>query len=510
MEIKKALLEDAFKAGVREVLPDRILPAWLQKCDNPKCRTFDLAIGPTDGALMQDQNQVTFKDLKGVKVIGFGKASLAMAAQVADVLGRESIMTGSVLSAPSTLELQSDLQGFEVHRGAANNLPDEAAASAAARIIQEVQKPPIHHGQQLTLVLVSGGGSALLPAPVAGLDLDTKTQLIRSLHEAGAAIQEVNTVRTVLSRVKGGKLAAGAHPDIPLVSLIISDIVGDPIDLIASGPTVTSRLTEQEMRQKAKEILIKYRIQVPQEVMRLLDQVPPDITKRPENLHNFVVVNNRFAVETCANEVRRRFSMLSDPPTTEQKVVVLPMPLTGDCRDLARSFAELGLWLASLDSSKQTSEDCRQRLGWDEKCEAEFGRFMAADSTLRDLVVVGGGETTAVVTGKGKGGRNQEMALVVARALGQLVPGYPCQVGFMSAGTDGIDGPTDAAGAVVHGGTCEDVAKQLHLDPEHFLANNDSYNFFKLLNDSEPSLIFTGHTGTNVMDVQMIWVSKNQ
>ena len=82
MEIKKAILEDAFKAGVREVLPDRILPAWLQKCDNPKCGTFELAIGPTDGALMQDQNQVTFKDLKGVKVIGFGKASLAMAAQV--------------------------------------------------------------------------------------------------------------------------------------------------------------------------------------------------------------------------------------------------------------------------------------------------------------------------------------------------------------------------------------------------------------------------------------------
>ena len=198
----------------------------------------------------------TFFGLKGVKVVAFGKASLSMAAEVLSILGPDSVLPGSVISAPKSSTLPNPV-GFEVHRGAADNLPDQEAAIAAGRIMEEVSNVNACQGH-IVLVLVSGGGSALLPAPIDGLDLDTKTDLIRNLHNSGASIQEVNTVRTVLSKVKGGRLAEAATA--PLVSLIISDVVSDPLNLIASGPTVPLPCSRQEMQQRAWHVMENYNV----------------------------------------------------------------------------------------------------------------------------------------------------------------------------------------------------------------------------------------------------------
>ena len=415
--------------------------------------------------------------------MAFGKASLSMAAEVLSILGPDSVLPGSVISAPKSSTLPNPV-GFEVHRGAADNLPDQEAATAAGRILEEVSNVNACQGH-IVLALVSGGGSALLPAPIDGLDLDTKTDLIRNLHTSGASIQEVNTVRTVLSKAKGGRLAEAATA--PLVSLIISDVVGDPLDLIASGPTVPLPYSRQEMQRRAWHVMEKYNVHkdLPQAVQDKLKASPDKNKLKRSDLFNFIIANNWRAVQAFACHFQEF--------VPASKVVMLQQPLTGDCRELGSAFGELALFLDGKTS--ELAAKSAALLGWNDGhwSEWELGGF-------KHFCVVGGGETTAVVRGRGKGGRNQEMALVVAQHLNK-VTALECV--FMSSGTDGIDGPTCAAGAIVDDNTI-DRAEKLSIDPEAYLANNDSYNFFKLLNDH----VITGHTGTNVMDLQVLWITK--
>ena len=227
--------------------------------------------------------------------------------------------------------------------------------------------------------------------------------------------------------------------------------LGDPVELIASGPTVDNGLTSEELRLQASDVVRKYQIDVPDSVRVLLEQptrltseVPKPSKKWLLNIHNFVIANNKTAVTTCAERLR---SLVQS-----SQIVLLEEPLVGDCRKLAEAFSKLAIHLNNR--SHELESETSRSLGWTQKHERDFEEFVA-NPEMKHFCIVGGGETTARVRGLGKGGRNQEMALVVAKLLDENIKQLTqYEVVFMSGGTDGIDGPTDAAGAVVDIRTC--------------------------------------------------------
>ena len=227
--------------------------------------------------------------------------------------------------------------------------------------------------------------------------------------------------------------------------------LGDPVELIASGPTVDNGLTSEELRLRASDVVRKHQIDVPDSVRALLEQptrltseVPKPSKKRLLNVHNFVIANNKTAVTTCARRLR---SLVQS-----SQIVLLEEPLVGDCRKLAEAFSKLAIHLNNR--SHELESETSRSLGWTQKHEMDFEEFVA-NPEMKHFCIVGGGETTARVRGLGKGGRNQEMALVVAKLLDENIKQLTQhEVVFMSGGTDGIDGPTDAAGAVVDIRTC--------------------------------------------------------
>jgi glycerate-2-kinase len=310
--------------------------------------------------------------------------------------------------------------------------------------------------------LISGGGSALFVAPAEGLSLDDKQVMTRILLKGGADIVELNTVRKHLSRVKAGRLAEAASPA-RVLSLILSDVIGDPLDFIASGPTSPDTTTWAD----ALAIVTRYDTagEMPQKILQLLrDGVGgkiPDTPKKGDPLfdrvENIIIGSNRIATEAARKKAQR----LGYEP------VVLTTELHGEARDAAQ-------WVY-----RQVLES--------QSCLA---------SGRKRICLIAGGETTVTVRGKGLGGRNTEMALAFAMAI-EGTSG----ITFLSAGTDGTDGPTDAAGAFADGETIP-KARALGLDAQSFLDNNDSYHFF----EKTGGLFKTGATGTNVMDLQIILI----
>jgi len=334
-------------------------------------------------------------------------------------------------------------------RQAGHPLPDsdgEAAAAEMARRIATADEPTV-------LFLLSGGASSLLVRPRPPVSLADKIEVTRLLLGAGAGIEEFNAVRKHLSLVKGGGLLRAAAPR-QVVTLILSDVVGDDPAVIGSGPTAADPTTYAD----SLEILRRYAIaeRVPDSVRRLLaagaaGEVPetlkPDELGRYDTTH-LVIGSNRLALEGAARCARR----------LGYEVRIAPQPLTGDTTTAAR------LWAARLVEPSGNVATCE----------------------------LAGGETTVEVRGGGRGGRNQEFAL----AMAGLLEGK--DIAVLSAGTDGIDGPTDAAGAFVDGTTLE-RARTAGLDPEAALGANDSYGFFEPLGD----LFRCGPTGTNVMDIKI-------
>ena len=309
------------------------------------------------------------------------------------------------------------------------------------------------------LCLVSGGGSALLPAPVAGVTLAEKQAVTRLLLEAGATINELNAVRKHLSGLKGGQLARVAAPA-PVVALLLSDVLGDPLDVIASGPTAPDPTTFADALAVLDGFALRDR--VPVSARRHLEagaagtvaETPKPGDPLFERVTNCVIGNNGLVTEAAAREAAR----LGFPP------LVLTGRLQGEAREVARVFA------AILAESAQS-----------------------ARPVGRPACLLATGETTVTVRGPGKGGRCQEFALALAPALSAL-PG----VVVLAAGTDGSDGPTDAAGALVDWTTLE-RARARALDPRAALAANDAYHFFAGLGD----LVVTGPTGTNLLDLYL-------
>jgi glycerate-2-kinase len=296
----------------------------------------------------------------------------------------------------------------------------------------------------------------LLVAPREGITLGDKQGLTDLLLKSGATINELNAVRKHLSMVKGGRLAQIAHPA-SIISLIVSDVIGDSLDVIASGPTAPDMSTYSD----ARAILEKYRLthRVPKAILSMLEQGSQrKIAETPkqgddifENVQNIIVASNSTALAAAkakAEELGFHTSIFSST-------------LQGEAREVARSLAH---------------------------------HILAANLT-RPACALSGGETTVTVRGTGVGGRNTELALAFALEI-DGVDG----VTLLAAGTDGTDGPTDAAGAVVDGRTIT-RAKSMQLDAPAYLNNNDSYAFFRKTND----LLVTGPTGTNVMDIQIIF-----
>lgn len=411
-----------------------------------------------DDRLQLDGASYDLASYQRIVVVGAGKATARMALAVETLLGERVTAGLIVVKEGHTVPLRM-IEQVE----AGHPLPNQAGVAATQRILQMVRRAD---AATLVICLFSGGASALLVAPVAGVTLQDKQEVTELLLHAGAAIAELNAVRKHLSAVKGGRLARAAQ-GAQVVSLILSDVIGDKLEVIASGPTAPDSSTFAE----AWSVIEKrgLREKIPLRVMACLKRgiagEEPETEKNlPGNVHNVIVASISQALDAAQDKAQQLGYTVS----------VLSAKMHGEAREVAHLLAQTArATLAEMEAGEQ-------------------------------CCVLSGGETTVTVRGGGKGGRNQELALAFALETEGLAG-----ASLLSSGTDGSDGPTDAAGAVVDDSTATQ-ARQLGLLPEQYLAGNDSYTFFQKLDAGSGmhSHLITGPTGTNVMDVQIMLLEK--
>jgi glycerate-2-kinase len=404
--------------------------------------------------LKVDSYSFDLKKFKNIYVIGGGKASGSMAEVLEQILDKR--ITNGLVNVPHGSKNKTSI--IKLH-GASHPVPDEAGVEGTRRMLRMVGSAK---DDDLVICLISGGGSSLMPLPRGNVSLVDKREITNALLKSGATINEINTVRKHISDFKGGWLAKKACPA-TILNLILSDVVGDPLDFIASGPTVPDSTTFKD----AANVLKKYNLwnTAPESIKKVLSdgakglipETPKADDKAFKKVYNVVVGNNRFSSLATCEQLR----------SNGLNTLLLTATLEGEAR-------HVGTMLGSIAQEVSTS----------------------GNPVPRPAGIVAGGETTVVVTGKGRGGRNQEIPLAAALKLKRLNGAV-----VASLSTDGIDGPTDAAGAIADGKTLARALKT-GLTPEKFLAENDSYHFFSKLSD----LIFTGPTGTNVNDISVIIV----
>jgi len=407
-----------------------------------------------DSTLHVNGYSFDLRRFKGVYVLGGGKASGSMAKALERILGDR--ITKGFVNVPRGSKQKTDI--ITLHE-ASHPVPDEAGVEGTRCMIEIAEQA---NENDLVICLISGGGSSLMPLPRGEISITDKREITDALLKCAATINEINTVRKHISDFKGGWLAKKVYPA-TILNLILSDVVGDPLDFIASGPTVPDSTTFSE----AIKVLRKYGLwkKAPASIRKvLLDGergLVPDTPKAGdeafEKVFNIVVGNNRSASLACCSQLK----------SAGLNTLLLTATLEGEAR-------HVGIMLASIAREV----------------------FFSGNPVPKPAGIIVGGETTVTVTGKGLGGRNQELALAAALKLKEMDG-----VVLASLSTDGVDGPTDAAGAIVEGRTLMRAAK-VGLTPEEFLAENNSYNFFSKLGD----LIFTGSTGTNVNDISVIVV----
>lgn len=435
-------LMSIWTAGVDAVRAPQLMRNAVQ-CDPQRLRVCD--------------DSLPWTELERVVVVGAGKAGAGMAGALEEILGPEFVDTRVTGWVNVPADCVRSLRRITLHPGrpAGVNEPTLEGLQGSQQILNLVGtlRP-----RDLCLVLLSGGGSALLPAPIDGITLADKQAVTRFLMSAGATINELNAVRKRLSRIKGGGLArAGSQGR--MITLIISDVVGDPLDVIASGPTTPDATTPQE----ALQILQKFHAappQVPQSVFDVLQTashtwVPPVL---PAGLRNVVIGNNAVAIEAAG-----------------KKAVDLGYEVLSLGSENQGEAAAVGRELAEMCVTHQAALDRR-----------------------RPICMLSGGEPVvhlAAADRRGKGGRNQQLVL---SALATLWNADLSGIGLLSGGTDGEDGPTDAAGAYLDE-TVQVAAKSAGRDPGPYLDRCDAYHFFEPIG----GLIKTGPTHTNVMDLRV-------
>jgi hydroxypyruvate reductase len=402
-------------------------------------------------ALIVADRHYDLRDYERVFVGGGGKAAVPMATAIADTLA-DRLTSGVIVTkyghgkTPKS-KPQSPIGLIE----AGHPMPDENSVRGAQAVADLARQAT---ERDLVICLLSGGGSALLTLPVPGLTLADLQALTDALLRSGATINELNSVRKHWSRVKGGRLARLVAPA-TLVTLVLSDVVGDPLAVIASGPTVPDPTTVVD----AQAVLERYGIWAGRAVP--FQETPKPGDPAFERVQHVIVGSNRLAAVAAVEQARQLgFGAL-----------LLSTYVEGEAREVARVAAALAK-----------------------------GMRGHGDPLSPPACLVWGGETTVTIRGEGKGGRNQELALASALAL----DGWP-GVLVMALATDGTDGPTDAAGAVATGETVA-RAQALGLDPQAALDANDSYPFFDALGD----LILTGPTGTNVNDLLFVLVEETR
>jgi glycerate 2-kinase len=393
--------------------------------------------------------------IRNILITGCGKAAARMALAIEDLLGDR--VAGGVVVVKYGHGLP--LQRIKVVE-AGHPIPDEAGLDGARQIVELVRAAGEN---DLVLFLISGGGSALFPGPADGLTLADKQRTTQMLLQSGATIQEINAVRKHISKLKGGrfaKLVTPAH----LVSLILSDVVGDSLEAIASGPTVGDATTYSD----CLAIIQRYELgeKIPHSVLELLQrggQGALDETPKPpdaifQKVQNVVIGSNQTALKAAKLQAE----------ILGYHTQILSSSIEGESRTVARSHTALVKEIALTDKPVR-----------------------------RPACVISGGETTVIVRGDGLGGRNQEFALAAAIQIDGLDGAV-----VLSAGTDGTDGVTDAAGGIVDGSTIQ-RGRAKGLDATAFLTRNDSNRFLKATDD----LLITGPTFTNVMDLQVMLVA---
>lgn len=428
-----------------------ILSAGIDAADAGNAVRRHLSI--RGGILLAGTVKLPLGDFDRIFVLAAGKAAVDMAHATEEILGKR-LHEG--LAVTKQGHRRRRLRNVEVIE-AAHPIPDESSLGAANRVRELLANL---NARDLLIVAISGGASALLTAPAHPLTLADKQKTTDLLLRAGAGIAELNAVRKHLSMLKGGRVAALAYPA-TVLTLLLSDVIGDPWDVIGSGPTAPDSSTFSD----AIAILSKYRLlsRVPRRVREHLDAgsrgLHPETPKPHDPLfrrvHHVVAGSNRLALEAAAAAAKR----------LGYRTLLLSSSMQGEAREVAQVHAQI------LHET-----------------------VLSGNPVRRPACILSGGETTVTVRGTGMGGRNQEFAL----AAGIAIAGLPNAL-VLSAGTDGSDGPTDAAGALADGTTVARAAR-IGLNAHKYLCENDSYPFFDALKD----LIRTGPTGTNVMDIHLL------
>jgi len=454
----KAIVKNLYKVALDSVNPYKTTLNAVKENNNRIKRINQ--INPNQLNLLNPvvnigQYRYDLSQYKNIYVAGSGKAAAGMAKAIEEKLG--GFITKGIISIGYGCGTGIKLKRIRINE-AGHPLPDKSSVAGAKRIKALLAGATAN---DLVIYLATGGGSATLAMPAEGLTLKDLRDTSQLLLKSGATLQEINYIRKHIDLVKGGQLARDAYPA-SIVTIVISDVVGDPIDMVSSGPTVPDPYTFKD----AYNVLRKYKLlrKVPKSVRREIEKglrkLIPETPKKNElyfrKAKAFLVGSNTMAIKAMEQKAK----------SSGFDVVLNKGPITGEARDAARRHAIKAMHLAK--------------------------------KIKRPLFILSGGETTVTVKGNGLGGRNQEYTLAFLLEMERL--GFDRFI-CLSCSTDGIDYIKDAAGAMVDG-TSLKKARRLGLNPERLLNNNDSYHFHKPIG----TLVTTGPTGTNVNDVQIIVV----
>ncbi|XP_050547677.1 glycerate kinase-like [Daktulosphaira vitifoliae] len=420
-----------------------------------------------------------------IYMVGFGKAVLSMALEMEKIL--DGHLKKAVLSVPFGTRVTVKDSVISVLEGAENNIPDQNAVNNTNDIKNFVKSL---NPNDVLIVLISGGGSALLSSPT--VPLSDKICAINLLGSCGASINQLNSVRKALSNVKGGRFIKFVN-NATVVSLILSDIIGDPMNAIASGPTVLNEDSNEVPLKIIKNLNVIDKL--PKTVLDAILKNKIDTDIDFTKVHNIIVGNNKIALNTGVNK------------TTQYVSVLLSDSIQGNIKEVSKLYSNLIKFICKLYLN---DEDVNLKklllkniltLNCEINLDDLLNKVKKASQKGCGLCLFGGGETTVILKGNGIGGRNQELALRTSIDLDEINENN-FDIMFFSGGTDGIDGPTDACGAFGYPNLLKKAVTE-GLDPLMYIINNDSYTFYSKFNNGL-DLLKIGHTGTNVMDLQII------